>query len=119
MVFINGLQGPFHKPHGLMDSDIGERCTILFLVYDRCMPEEKQLYKNIPYKAMDIVYKFSPDSPLLGLFCGAKKLQFEDILKECKDFSQNNTEKIGLIKQYLNSINDYLDAEGPLKEEAI
>jgi hypothetical protein len=113
--FVNELQGPPHNPDCLTDSDIGERCIILFLIHDLYMPEMK-LYNNITCKALDIAQKFSPDSSFTNFFCVAKKPQYLDIIKDCKNPPQNRTEIIGRIKEYLGSITAYLETEGFFKE---
>ena len=115
--FINWLEGPLHKPEGLDDNSIGKYCTILFLIYDRYIPG-RELYNRIAFEALNITTNhFSDDSPFFTLFFVSMKPQYLDIIKKSSSPPQNKTEIIGRIKEYLSSINAYLEAEGLFKEE--
>jgi hypothetical protein len=112
--FFTWLTGTLHKPYNYSDKQIGEYCTALFLAYDKCMPE-KLLYSRTVGKALNIVYSRFPESPLFTLIEN-ENLKLEDVLNDCEDPPQNNIERIGYLKECLNIVNAYLDAEGPLNE---
>ncbi len=116
--FLRCLEGAFHKPELLTDKVIGKYCTVLFLIYDHCKPD-RQLYGIVITEALDIAYKYAPDSPFCNLFCSGVEPQFLDTIKDCNNPPQNKTEIIGHIKGYLGSITAYLETEGFFKEEVI